>query len=67
MDYGAIDTLGLAFLAYLDDLRYLHAFHFVLRYFTMDTFMPSIIPEPDHHLLLPYTSHRDTCPHPYLD
>ena len=65
MDYGAIDTLGLAFSAYLDDLRYLHAFHFVLRHFTMDTFIPSIIPEIDRHLLLSYTSYHGTWPTPF--
>ena len=62
IDYGAIDTLSLVFSAYLDDLGYLHTFHFVLRHFTLDTLMPSIIPEPDHHFLLSYTSHRDTTP-----
>ena len=67
MDYGAIGTSGLASSAYLDDLRYLHTSHFILRRFTMDTFMPSILPEPDHHILLSYTSHRDTWPHPFLD
>ena len=67
MDYGGIDTSGLVFLAYLDDLKYLRTFHFVPRHFTLDTFMPPIIPEPDHHLILSYTSHRDTWPHPYLD
>ena len=60
MDYGALDTSGLVFLAYLDDLRYLHTFHFVLRHFTLDMLMSSIILEPDHHLILSYTSHRDT-------
>ena len=65
MDYGAIDTLGSVFSAYLDDFRYWHTFHFVFRYFTLDTFMLSIIPEPDHHLLLSYTSYRDTWPHPF--
>ena len=60
MDYGAIDALGLVFSAYLDDLGYLHTFHFVLRYFTLDTLMASIMPEHDHHLLLSYTSHCDT-------
>ena len=67
MGFGAIDTLGLVFLAYLDDLRYLHTFHFTLKHFTLDVLMPSITPEPDHHLILSYTSHRDTWPHPYLD
>ena len=59
MDYGAIDTLGLVFSTYLDDLRYLHTFHFILRHFTLDTFMPSILPELDHYFLLSYTSHPD--------
>ena len=63
MDYGAIDTLGLAFSAYLDDLGYLHTFNFVLRHFTLDTFMPSILPEFDHYLLLSHTSHHDTWHH----
>ena len=44
MDYGAIDTLGLVFSAYLDDLGYLPIFHFVLKYFTFDTFVLSILP-----------------------
>ena len=65
MDYGAIDTSSLASSAYLDDLRYLHTSHFILRRFTMDIFIPSIIPEPDHYLILSYTSHRDTWPHPF--
>ena len=60
MGFGAIDTLGLVFLAYLDDLRYLHTFHFTLRHFTLDALMPSIIPEPDHHLILFYISYRGT-------
>ena len=51
MDYGAIDTSGLVFSAYLDDLGYLHTFHLVLRHFTLDTFMFSILPESDHHFL----------------
>ena len=67
MDYGAIDALGLVFSAYLGDLSYSPTFHFILRHFTLDILMPSIIPEPDHHLILSYTSHYDTCPHPYLD
>ena len=66
MGYGAIDASGLVFSAYLDDLGYLHTFHLVLRHLTLDTFMPSIILEPDHHLLLSYTSHRDTRPHTHL-
>ena len=66
MDYGAIDSLGLVFSAYLDDLGYLHTFHLVLRHLTLDAFMPSIILEPDHHLLLSYTSHRDTRPQTHL-
>ena len=66
IDYRAINTLGLVFSAYLDDLRYLHTFHFVLRHFTLDTFTSSIIPEPDHHLLLSYTSHHDTWPYTHL-
>ena len=60
MDYGAIDTLGLVFSAYLDDLGYLPAFHFTPKHSTLDTFMFPTLPEPDHHLLLSYTSHRDT-------
>ena len=52
MDCEAIDTLGLVFSAYLDDLEYLHTFQFVLRHFTLDIFMLSILPELDHHLLL---------------
>ena len=60
MDYGAIDALGLVFSAYLGDLRYLPTFHFMLKHFTLDTFTPSIVPEPDHHLLLSYISHYDT-------
>ena len=63
MDYGAINTLGLVFSAYLDDLGYLPTFHFVLRHFTLDTFMLSILPELDHHILLSHTSHHDTWPH----
>ena len=63
IDYGAIDTLGLVFLAYLDDLRYLSTFHFVLRHFTLDTFMLSILLEFDHYFLLSRTSHHDTWPH----
>ena len=64
IDYGAIDTLGLIFLAYLDDLGYLPTFHFVLRHFTLDTFMLSILPELDHYLFsLAHTSHHDTWPH----
>ena len=35
MGYEAIDTSGLVFSAYLDDLRYLHTFHFVLKHFTL--------------------------------
>ena len=67
MDYGAIDALGLAFSTYLDNLGYLPTFHFILRHFTLDTFILSILPEPDHYLLLSDTSHRDTWPHPFLD
>ena len=63
MDCEAIDTLGLAFSAYLDDLRYLHIFNFVLKHFTLDTFMSSILPELDHYLLLSHTSHHDTWHH----
>ena len=62
MDYGAIDTLGLVFSAYLDDLGYLPTFRFVLRHFTLDTFMLSILPELDHYLLLSHTSHHDLTP-----
>ena len=43
MDYGAIDTLGLVFSTYLDDLGYLPTFHFVLKHFTFDTFVLSIL------------------------
>ena len=63
IDYGDIDTLGLVFSAYLDDLGYLPIFYFVLKHFTIDTFMLSILLEPDHHLLLSHTSHHDTWPH----
>ena len=63
IDYEAIDTLGLVFSAYLDDLEYLHTFHFVLKHFTIDTSMPSILLEPYHYLLLSPTSHHDTWPH----
>ena len=66
MDYRAIDTLGSVFSAYLDDLGYLHTFHFILRHFTFDTFMPSILLEPDHHILLSHTSHHDIWPHTSL-
>ena len=59
MDYGALDTSGLVFSTYSDDLGYLSTFHFILKHFTLDTFVLSILPEPDHHLLLSYTSHRD--------
>ena len=62
MDYGAIDTLGLIFSAYLDDLGYLPIFYFVLKHFTIDTFMFSILLEPDQYLLLSHTSHHDTWP-----
>ena len=41
---------------------YIH-FHFVLRRFTLDTFMLPILPEPDHFLLLSRTSHHDTWLH----
>ena len=34
MDYRVIDTSGLVFSAYLDDLGYLPTFHFILRHFT---------------------------------
>ena len=67
MDYVAIGALGLVFSAYLGDLRYSPTFHFILRHFTLDILMPPTIPELDHHLILSYTSHCDTCPHPYLD
>ena len=63
MDYGAINTLGLVFLAYLDDLGYLPTFQFVLKHFTLDTFMFSILQELDHYLILSHTSHHDTWPH----
>ena len=67
MDYGAIDTLGLIFSAYLDDLGYLPTFHFILKHFTLDTFMLSILPELDYYLLLSHTSHHDTWSHtPFL-
>ena len=67
IDYGAIDTLGLVFLVYLDDLGYLLTFHFILRHFTLDTFMLSILPELDYYLLLSHTSHHDTWSHtPFL-
>ena len=62
----AIDTLGLVFSTYLDDLRYLPIFHFVLRHFTLDIFMLSILPNLDHYLLLSHTSHHDTWPHTTL-
>ena len=63
MDYGAIDTLGLIFSAYLDDLGYLPTFHFILGHFTFDTFMLSILPELDHYLFLSHTPHHDTWSH----
>ena len=56
IDYGAIDTLGLVFTAYLDDLGYLPTFHFVLRHFTLDPFMLSILLELDHYLFF-YPTH----------
>ena len=57
MDYGAIDTLGLVFSTYLDDLKYLPSFHFVLRHFTLDTFVFSILLELDHYLFfIPHIS-----------
>ena len=58
--------LGFSFSAYLDDLGYLPTFHFVLKYFTLDTFMLYILPELDHYLLLSHTSHHDTWPHTAL-
>ena len=66
MDYGGIDTLGLVFSAYLDDLGYLLTFHFVLKHFTLATFMLSILPELDYYLLLSHTSQHDTWPHTSL-
>ena len=44
MDYGAIDALGLAFSTYLDNLGYLPTFHFILRHFTLVTFILLILP-----------------------
>ena len=66
MDYGALDTSGLVFSAYLDDLGYLSTFHFVLRHFTLDTFMLSTLPEPNHYLFLAHTFHHDTWLHNLL-
>ena len=66
MDYGAIETLGLVFSAYLNDLSYLHTFQLVLRHSTLDTFMLSILPKLDHYLLLSHTSHHDTWPYTHL-
>ena len=63
IDYGAIDTLGLVFSVYLDDLGYLPTFYFILKHFTFDTFMLSILLELDHYFLLSHTSHHDTWPH----
>ena len=66
MDYGAIDILDLVFSAYLDDFLYLPTFHFVLRHFTLDTFMLSTLPEPNHYLFLAHTFHHDTWLHNLL-
>ena len=66
MDYGAIDTLGLVFSTYLDDIGYLPTFHFILKHFTFDAFTLSILPELDHYILLFHTSHHDTWPHTTL-
>ena len=60
MDYGAIDTLGLVFSACLDDFGCLPTFHFLLKHFTFDTFVFSILLELDHYILLSHTSHHDT-------
>ena len=65
MDYEAIDTLDSVFSLYLDDLRYLLIFNFILRHFTLDTFMLSILQEPNHYLLLAHTLH-DTWLHTLL-
>ena len=60
MDYEVIDTLDSVFSLYLDDLRYLLIFNFILGYFTLDTFMLSILQEPNHYLLLAHTFLHDT-------
>ena len=44
-------------------LEYLSTFHFVLRHFTIDTFMFFILPKLDHYILLSHTSHHYTWPH----
>ena len=63
MDYEVIDTLGLVFSAYLDDLQYLPIFHFILKHSTCDIFiLISILPKSDH-FLPSHTSHCDTWPH----
>ena len=66
MDYEAIDTLDSVFSLYLDDLRYLLIFNFILRHFTLDTFMLSILQEPNHYLLLAHTFLHDTWLHTLL-
>ena len=43
MDYEAVDTLGSVFSAYLDDLRYLPTFHFILRHYTLDHYLVFMI------------------------
>ena len=76
MDYRVIDTSGLVFSAYLDDLEYLPTFHFILRHFTHGYFHTfyhtGAWPSPFgwsriSSYLLSYTSYHYTWPHLSLD
>ena len=43
--------------------NHIPTFYFVLRHVSINTFMISILPKPDHYLLLSHTSYHDTWHH----